>query len=154
VTYALSSLVETILYTSYANFKVIALFSSVILRYSTKSLVTDFILLLNLLSFSALSFIVCKSVSNTSSKLNNYSFRSSIFLSFGSKLAFISCVRCVKTCLLLRKSLILNLYLYRSVALFFNFSITSWFSYSNNSICRALSSISLFLSFLSCRVIK
>lgn len=73
--------------------------------------------------------------------------RFSIYCSLGSKLARISVVLWVSTCFDFCKSLILNLYLYKSVSLFFNLSRTSYFSFSNIFIYLILSSRLIFSAF-------
>jgi len=95
------------------------------------------------------SHILCKSIS--------YSFRFSICCSFGSRLAFISCVRCVNTCLVFCKSLILNFCLYRSYSFFFRslwtcsfWALSSSFFYVCSEICFSICSVDLFsLSIIS-----
>ena len=83
-------------------------------------------------------FFIC--FSNTFSKCSSWSFKDSICYSLGSRLARISVVRCVSTCLLFCKSFILNLYLYRSVSRFFSLSWISRFSCSSSAICFFFSS--------------
>ena len=101
---------------------------------------------LNTFDYSVVFYIY---FSNSSSSSKSFSFYVSIWASLGCNEAFISVVRWVRTCLDFLKSLILNLYLYKSFSLFVSLSILSCLSSLWSFICLFFSSSFYFTSFFS-----
>ena len=124
---------------SFTKLDTVLSFSFVLTRSVCKCDCISFILDSRLSTSASRPFMALVCFSKTYSSSNSCSLRFSIYCSFGSSEAFISCVLWVSTCLVFCRSLILNLYVYSSFSFFLSLSCTSILASSNSLILVSLS---------------